>query len=66
MAGAGIEHPAQNGENSLGAGESGAECGALGAQNGTVDPELAAVVDAWPKLPEAVRLAILALVRTAK
>jgi len=31
-----------------------------------VDPELAEVVDRWAMLPEAVRLAILALVRTAK
>lgn len=29
------------------------------------DPSLAEVVDRWPALPEAIRLAILALVRTA-
>jgi hypothetical protein len=41
----------------------GAECGALGAQNAPSDPDLAAVVDAWPTLPEAVRTAILAMVK---
>ncbi len=30
------------------------------------NPELAEVIDRWQALPEAVRLAILALVRTAK
>jgi hypothetical protein len=29
------------------------------------DPQLAAVVDAWPKLPEALRAGILAMVKAA-
>jgi hypothetical protein len=30
-----------------------------------MDPDLAAVVDAWPDLPEAIKAGILAMVRTA-
>jgi hypothetical protein len=29
------------------------------------DPDLAAVVDAWPRLPRALRAAVLAMVRSA-
>ena len=46
--------------------ESGAECGALGAQGAQGDAGLAAVVDAWPTLPEAIKAGILAIVRAAK
>lgn len=45
---------------------SGATYGALGAQNGPADPELAAVVDARPRLPAAITPGILAMVRAAK
>ena len=31
-----------------------------------IDPDLAAVVDAWPKLPEAIRAGILAMIRAAE
>ncbi|MDC0934640.1 hypothetical protein OAS39_00025 [Pirellulales bacterium] len=30
-----------------------------------IDPDLAAVIDAWPELPEAVRADIVAMVRSA-
>ncbi|MDA0991881.1 MAG: hypothetical protein O3A51_14165 [Verrucomicrobia bacterium] len=30
------------------------------------DPDLAAVVEAWPKLPEAIRAGILAMIRAAE
>ena len=66
MAGAGIEHPPQNGANSSAAGQSGAECGALAAPKATLDPQLAAVVEAWPTLPEPIKAGILAMVRAAK
>ena len=54
--------------------ESGAESGALGARKPPSDPDrmkpidadLAAVIDAWPKLPEATRRSILAMIRAAK
>jgi hypothetical protein len=45
--------------------QSGAECGALGAQNAPLDPDLAAVVDAWPALPAAIKAGILAMVQAA-
>lgn len=43
----------------------GAESGALGAREAPSDPELAAVVDAWPTLAEPIRAGILAMVRAA-
>jgi hypothetical protein len=43
----------------------GAESSALGAQNGLFDHELAAVVDAWPTLPEPIKAGILAMIRAA-
>jgi hypothetical protein len=46
--------------------QSGAECGALGAQNAPLDPDLAAVVDAWHKLPDAIKAGILAMVTAAR
>jgi hypothetical protein len=60
--------------NSSGLPQSGAKSGALGAQTADfgdsatdpMDPELAAVVDAWPALPAAIKAGILAMVRAAK
>jgi hypothetical protein len=46
--------------------QSGAECGALGAQNAHLDPDLAAVVEAWPNLPEAIKAGILAMVMATR
>ena len=45
--------------------QSGAESGALFPDWAAHDPELAAVCDAWPGLPEAVRAKIVATVRDA-
>ena len=45
--------------------QSGAECGALGAREAPLDPELAAVVDAWPALPEAIEAGNPAMIRAA-
>ena len=39
---------------------------ALEPDSGMVDPELSAVVEAWPTLPVAIRADILAVVRAAK
>jgi hypothetical protein len=39
----------------------GAESGALDAPSPALDPPLASLIDAWPKLPEAIRTAMLAL-----
>ena len=43
----------------------GAESGAAGAENPTVDPGLAEVVARWPALPEATRQGIVAMVKAA-
>ncbi len=42
----------------------GAESGALGAREASMDAELATVVEAWPTLPEAFKVGILAMVRS--
>ena len=42
-----------------------AESGAMGAENGPVDPDLAAVVAVWPTLPEPTRRKIVAMVQEA-
>jgi hypothetical protein len=39
----------------------GAESGALDTPSPALDPDLASLIDAWPKLPEAIRTAMLAL-----
>lgn len=66
----GFERPPETSGNTGVAGESGAESGALSsdsAPNATpdapTDPELAAVVTAWPDLPPAIRAGIVALVK---
>jgi hypothetical protein len=53
------------GENAV-PGDCGAESGALDAQKAHFPPDLATVVEAWPKLPEAIRAGILAMIRAAK
>ena len=45
--------------------QSGAESGALGAQNAPFDPDLATVVEAWPGLPAAIKADILAMVQVS-
>ena len=46
--------------------ESGAESGALRVPQAPFDPELAAVVEAWGTLPEAIKTGIVAMVRAAQ
>jgi hypothetical protein len=65
MEAAGIEPAPKSSGNSGGRDQSGAECGALGAREAPADPDLAAVVDAWPTLREPIRAGILAMVRAA-
>jgi hypothetical protein len=40
-------------------------CAARSAENPLVDAELRALVDAWPALPDAVKVGILAMVRAS-
>ena len=65
MGGTGLERPAKPLRKQAIAETGGAESGALGGEFDPVDPDLAAVIEAWPKLPEAVRAGILAMVRAA-
>jgi hypothetical protein len=61
----GIEPHQYSSENSTNPAEGGAKSGALAPENPAIDPTLAAVIDAWAKLPEAIRAGILAMVRAA-
>ena len=45
--------------------QGGAQSGAHAAPTAVSDPDLAAVVKVWPKLPEAVRVGIVAMVKAA-
>ena len=61
--------PLENKANTEGVDESGAESGALPGDSDPnrtpatpTDPQLAAVVAAWPNLPEPIRRAVLALI----
>lgn len=64
MAGTGFEHPRRTPENMRVSEQSGAECGALDARDVEIDPDLATVAEAWPRLPETIKAGILAMVRT--
>ena len=76
----GVERSRESSGNAGVSCEGGAKCGALSSvgefadkvasrdselPTPACDPSLAEVVDRWPALPEAIQLAILALVRTA-
>lgn len=65
MEAAGIEHSQKLSRNRGVGNRSGAESGALGAQTGPNDPRLAAVIGAWPSLPEPIKAGILAMIRAA-
>jgi hypothetical protein len=57
--------PAISGEILQKAEGGGAKSGAPTPIKPTIDPDLAALIDAWPTLPEAIRAGIVALVRAA-
>lgn len=44
----------------------GAESGVVADQHAPVDPQLRAIIDAWPTLSRAVKAGIVALVRAAE
>ena len=58
---AGFEPPPESTGKTQSHGESGAESGALPARRPPTDPDLEALVHAWPGLPEAVQRRILAM-----
>jgi len=62
----GFEHPTESSRNNVGHDQRGAECGALCARNGLIDPRLVVIAESWPMLPEPIRAGILAMVRAAK
>jgi hypothetical protein len=60
----GVEHtPNSTGKHAL-RDQSGAKSGAPIAETQPIDPDLTALVAAWPKLPDHIRAAIRALVGT--
>jgi hypothetical protein len=61
----GIEPRLESPENPALLGQGGAESGAPLPGNPDIAPDLLAIVDAWPRLPESIRAGILALVRAA-
>jgi hypothetical protein len=62
----GIEPPANSLENTTLSTAGGAKCGALATNSSPIDLDLAAIIRAWPDLPEAIRAAVRALVETAR
>jgi hypothetical protein len=66
IAGTGFEVPQESTENSSTSLQGNALCGAIGEQNGPIDPELETLVEAWPALPLALKTGIMAMVRAAK
>jgi hypothetical protein len=65
VGGTGLEHPSKSSGFPGYLPEGGAESGAVGAQSAQFPPDLAAVVAAWPDLPETVRREVVGLVRAA-
>ena len=57
----GLEPPRESTGKTTKSQRGGAESGALGVQDAPLDPALAVVLDAWPKLPKAITAAIMAL-----
>jgi hypothetical protein len=66
MESAGIEPGRQSSSNHRCLNESGAKSGALGDREARSDREFAAVVEAWPTLPDEIKAGILAIIQVAK
>ncbi len=61
----GFEPPQDSPEKTTVSEQGGAESGAHTAPTAVSDPDLVAVISAWPKLPEAVRAGIVAMVKAS-
>jgi hypothetical protein len=66
VAGTGTEHPSDSSGNQGVALQGGAKSGALSGDSAISDPDLLAVVAAWPTLPEAVRQRVVAMVQAPR
>ena len=66
VAEAGIELPQDSSQNTGVSEKSGAESGAVGARMASSDPDLLAVIEAWPDLPPVVKGSIVEMVRAQK
>jgi hypothetical protein len=62
----GIRTTSKNSAKSVDFGQGGAESGALVPEPAAIDPDLAAVVDAWATLPAAIKAGILAMIAAAE
>jgi len=65
MGDTGQEHPSKMPEKPAVPITGGTESGTLQDWRRGLDPSLRAIVDAWPKLPEALRVGIIAMVKAA-
>jgi hypothetical protein len=61
----GIEPTAISKEYNTLPAKGGAESGALNLIKPSIDPDLASLINAWPKLAEPIRAGILAMIRAA-
>jgi len=66
VGGEGLEPLAESSGNTPISAENSANCSAPCARSGPIDPRLAAIVEAWPTLPEGVRAKLGALVAEAE
>jgi hypothetical protein len=62
----GIEPVQRSHENLATPVSGGAKSGAFPTKSGPIDPDPQRLIDAWPKLPEAFRVGILAMIDTAR
>jgi hypothetical protein len=62
----GIEQPADSSGNEGVTPQGGAQSGALPGDSTPIDPRLAAIIDAWPRLPDAIKSGILAIIQGAE
>ena len=66
MGGTGLEQIAELSRNTEGSQTRDAKSDANGARDALIDPDLSVVIDAWPKLPEAIKAGILAMIRATR
>jgi hypothetical protein len=62
----GLEPPTQASGKTPLIEEGGAKSGALNTDSCPIDPALARIVEVWPKLPEAIRMAMEALAKSGR